>query len=120
MDLSQPIPMGLRVLSASRHLYIRGLSHIQNGPDKRHFIYNPKLIFGFFVTFLIRNIVLISTSGDVNRRLVTVFADFGYYLNIQLVVNVAMIICNFLAMSTMVIYWLNYKRAIVPTFACLI
>ena len=90
MDLSQPIPEDLRVELASRHLYIRGLSHIQNGPEKRHFIYNPKLIFGVFSTHLIKNIVLITTSGDVNRRLVTVLADLGFYLKIQLVMNKAL------------------------------
>ena len=116
MDLSEPIPVNLRVESASRHLYIRGLSHIQNGPEKRHFIYNPKLIFGVFFTFLIRSIVLIKTSGDVNRRLVTVFNDVGYYWNIQLVLHVAVMIASMDSMSTMVIYWVIYKRAIVPTF----
>ena len=116
MDLSKPIPISLRVESASRHLYIRGLSYIQNGPKKRHFIYKPKVIFGVFFTYLIRNVVLISTSGDVNRRLVTVLADFGYYLNIQFVVNVASAVCCMLGMATMIIYWINYKRRIVPTF----
>ena len=116
MDLSQPIPVNLRVKSASNHLYIRGLSHIQNGWEKRHFIYNPKLICGVLFTQLIKNIVLITTSGDVNRRLAKVLADLGFYLNIQLVVNVASILCNILAISTMIIYWLNYKRGIVPTF----
>ena len=116
MDLSKPIPVNLRVESASRHLYIRGLSHIQNGPEKRHFIYNPKLIFGVFFTFLIKNIVLITTKDDVNRRLVTVLADFGYYLKIQLILNVTCMIGNMLGMATMIIYWLNYKRGIAPTF----
>ena len=116
MDLSQPIPEDLRVESASRHLYIRGLSHIQNGPEKRHFIYNPKLIFGVLFTYSMKNIVLITTSGDIKRRLVTVLADIGYYLNIQFVVNVVCMIGNMMGMVTMIIYWVNYKRGIVPTF----
>ena len=116
MDLSNPIPVNLRVSSASRHLYIRGLSHIQNGPEKRHFIYNPKLIFGVLFTQLIKNTILMTTSGDVNRQLVTVLADFAYYMNIQLVLNAACLIYNMLAMSTIIIYWLNHKRGIEPTF----
>ena len=116
MDLSRAIEVDLRVESASRHLYLRGLSYIQNGPKKRHFIYNPKVVFGVLFSYLIKNIVLIATSGDVNRRLVTVFADLGYYLKTQFVVNVACIVCNMLGMATMAIYWFNYKKGIVPTF----
>ena len=116
MDLCEPIPVNLRVESASRHLYIRGLSHIQNGPEKRHFIYNPKLIFGVLFIHLIKNTILITTSGDVNRQLVTVLADYSYYLKIQIVLNAVLIFANLLALSTMFIYWLNYKRGIVPTF----
>ena len=115
-QLTQPIPVDMRVESASRHLYIRGLSHIQNGPEKRHFIYNPKLIIGVLITHLIKNIVLITTSGDVNRRLVTVLADYNYYLKIQLVLNVVLILGNMLALSTLIIYWLNYNQGIAPTF----
>ena len=116
MDLRQAIPVNLRVESASNHLYLRGLSIITNGPEKRHFIYNPKLIFGVLFTQLIKNIVLITTSGDVNRRLVTVLADFGYYLNIQLVLNVVCILFNLLAIASMLIYRVNYERGIAPTF----
>ena len=95
---------------------MRGLSHIQNGPEKRHFIYNPKLIFGVLFYFLIRSIVLLRTSGDVNRRLITVLADFGYCFKIPLVVNVICIIANLIGMSTIIIYWLNNKKGIIPTF----
>ena len=116
MDLSQPIPVNLRVETVSNHLYLRGLSYIQNGPEKRHFIYNPKLIFGVLFTYFMKNIVLITTSGDVNRRLVTVLADVGYYWNIQLVMNVACFVTIMVGVSTMIIYWLNYKRGIAPTF----
>ena len=116
MDLSQPIPSNLRIKSASDHLYLRGLSYIQNGSKRRHFIYKPKVIFGVLFTYLMKNIVLITTSGDVNRRLVTVLADVEYYMKMQFIGNVASIIFDLLAMSTMLIYWLNYKGGIVPTF----
>ena len=116
MDLSQPIPVNLRLKSASNYLYIRGLSYIPSEAERRHFIYNPKLIFGVLFTYLIKNIVLITTSGDVNRRLVTVLADFGYYLRIQFVMNAMCIIANMLSMSTIIIFWVNYKREIAPTF----
>ena len=34
----------------------------------------------------------------------------------QIVLNAVLIFANLLAMSTMIIYWVNYKRGIVPTF----
>ena len=120
MDLSKPIPVNLRVEWASRHLYIRGLSHIPNGPEKRHFIYNQKLVFGVSFTFVIRSIVLITTSGDLNRRLVTVFADVSYYLKLQLVLNAVATIVGMYIMVNMIIYWDNHRRGIVPTFLVLL
>ena len=116
MDLSQPIPSNLRIKTASDHLYLRGLSYIQNGPEKRHFIYNPKLIFAILVTHLLKNTVLITTSGDVNRQLVTVLVDLSYYLRMQFIGNVACIIFNLLNFASMLIYWLNYERGIALTF----
>ena len=75
-----------------------------------------ELIFGVLFTQLIKNIILITTSGDVNRRLVTVLADFAYYMNIQLVLNAACLIYSMLAMSTIIIYWVNHRQGIEPTF----
>ena len=116
MDLSQPIPSNLRINSDTDHLYLRGLSHIPNGSEKRHFIYKPKVIFGVLVTHLLKNIVLITTSGDLNRQLVKVLVDLSYYLKMQFIGNVACIIFNLLGIASMIIYWLNYERGIAPTF----
>jgi hypothetical protein len=115
MEVNKLLPQNIIIDSEYSRLYRIGLSLISTNNDRRHPIHNPWLVFCVNVIVIIKSIIslLLPESND---RLFVYYRDFSQFIGFRFHVNITLILFNFLALTSQLIHFYNYKNGIKPTY----
>ena len=113
-DCNKVLPNELIVKSIDDFLYEIGLCH-QSVSDrtKRSKIDSPKLIFSVLSFQCIISMASLFTDDETTLILLT---DVGHYHEIKAMIDTIIIMITSMAIFNQIIYYLNHKRGIEPTF----
>ena len=113
-DCNKLLPKELVVESIDDFLYEIGLCHQSvSERTKRPKINSPKLIFTVLSFSLILSIL---TSFIEDETTLLLLMDIGHFEGIKFFMNMEIITFSSMALFNQIVYYLNYKRAIEPTF----
>ena len=113
-NCNKVLPNELVIDSIDDYLYEIGLCHhLVSDRTKRSNINSPKLIFIVLLFNLILSFLPNFTDDETTLILLT---DFGHYNGIKFFVNIQIILISCMALFNQLVYYLNYKRGIEPTF----
>ena len=112
MDPKEVIPNSLVVRSAEQHLYRIGLSFTPISDEKRrNFLFEPKLIFFILCLQYIKAFPMIFLpESTVNPYVFVVLGEFGHFVKMRSVGNMALICFGTLAIGTQLIYFYNHMK----------
>ena len=115
LNQKETLPQNLIINSAENNLYRIGLCLTSRNPLNRNKWHNPLLIFSINLIVLIK--VLVSLLLTVNHQNCSlIIGDVLDILQIRIHAKIFFILILFLAISSQLIYYYNYKNDIKPTF----
>jgi len=113
LNLSQPLPPKMTVMSAGNHFYKIGLSLFVLNSTKRSALYNPYFVFIIDTILIVRSIIALTID---NPNLSLMIGDFSYFLNLKIHFNIVIISNLLFCNVAQLIHLFNYKNGIKPNY----
>lgn len=113
--ITKRLPNSLIIRSADSHLYRIGLLWTPVGDCKRGVFYHPLLIFVVLCVLLTKNVITTFVAGKDIRSSI-VLGNASRLSGLGNLVNHGISLCIVLALCSQIIYYVNHKNRVKPTF----
>ena len=116
LDSTVCLPRGVAAPEFEDILYRIGLcmTSVKEEPFRRR-IDHPMVAFTIVSVFMIERIITCSLPED-NHFICTLLGSTGYFISIRQHFDLFFILLSILSLSSQIIYYVNYKKGVNPTF----
>ena len=115
--VNKVLPENLIIKSVDNHLYRIGINHVNNSEvNDRNIIHNPILIAIVCWIQVFKNILHLTYSGFSDYNMFLYLGDWPRLMGMRYHFNAASLLVAILAISSHIIWFINYRNGIKPTF----